>query len=638
MPIGVLAQVQEISLFVETPPSPAQEVYINVLSEALIENGFSVPSAEPIPVGPQEGRAAVADTPGAIGLTFLRSDLQTADLAATLLSAPGAFNDPEAYRAAQRGLVGDRARDEIHADGAIALRLWSHSANTLASTFQLATVDDFAGLATATSDPLSSVFLESLGASPRSLAFADVFVSVSTGATDTAVLPQVLLNEDTLEVFSEGSVLSSYQINTAATWVSESWWRSLTLSQQRRLGRALDAAEIAAADQLETEAGALSEIAASSGLTVVSWQDYSVEGVQSAVLTSVATNLGIDDAQPVLDLLAATGAAPLPPPNLEEQNGLDDDGMLPTPARVFFASNRRFDPGEAFLADRFASSEDPNDSIRCGEFVPAEPARVGDVREPIALLDGAIDQDEVCIGRILDAVGSQSGHLTIYVHGYRNSFENAAETALAFARDTGTTSTVLTWSWPSDAEFVSYLYDEESVTLSVPPFLEFISAIAQSPDVTRIDFVGHSMGTRLLAHLMREEWIDQPSTVVFASADLTWRFMEQALAEATNAEVALYVTEHDRALQASEGIHRRPRAGRADPLFLNLSADTIDLSEFDRWAIWWVNHGHAFSQAEVVHDIARFLSGDGPAEERGLESVLDGASNVTYFRISPHDD
>lgn len=576
-------------------------------------------------------RSVVEKNPAALGLSFLQSQLGAGDVASALLSTPGAFATLDEQRAAEQGVIGDSARDEINGDGVLALRLWPHSTDILMSKTRIAKIDDFEGIKAVTADPFSVAVVRELGGNPLRLPFAELYTGMRTGVADTAVISQSSNREDFIDLFGGGTVVPEYKFRTGVTLVSSDWWEELTAKEQRQLLAALDQAETAATAALHDETVVNLKQSEERGIKVVTWQTFPEADVRRAVSASIQSTAR-EDAEPILQLREDLNS--LRRGRTDDMPDGEQKGSDETQARVFFASNRRFDGGETALSDRFANTEDPGNTIRCGELASAGPGLVGEVSEDVALAAGtSVTEGDDCISLIASATGDAGGTLLIYIHGYRNSFEDAAKTGLAFARDAGRDGVVLVWTWPSGAALASYQFDEESVVISEPPFLSLVHGLAASDSVSQIDFLAHSMGSRLAAKLMRDSWIDAPSAVVVAAADVSRPFLKQAVDEATSASVSLLATDGDLALWASRKLHQRPRAGRARPIFLLKGMDTIDLSAFDRR--WSINHGHAFSEPEVVDDLGKLFRGEWSAASRGLGRRHSANSDIDFFAIVP---
>lgn len=626
-----------VTIFAETSPSSGQDSYLEVLSAELREAGFLLADG-PLPLRLSRGeiRDIVSVTEGALGLVYLEGQVGEGDAAAALLSAPGAFATLDEQRAAQLGVIGDVARDEIADTDVFALRLWPHSTDSLFSTKAFKTVEDLQGMKVVTADPFSIEFVTHLGAAPMQFAFAELYTGLQVGIAEAAVVPQRELEGGILDLISNGTVVSEHRINSGVTLVGAEWWTGLTAAEQRGLLRALDLAEAAAAETVQADTDYAMALTEKLSIQSISWQASSPKVLRSAVSAAIIGNAFVDPS-PVLQLrddIDALLQRTLPDSTPSNGSENKEEGALDEPARVFFASDRRYDDGAGSLADQFANAESPFAAVRCGELVPAEPADLGKVADAAALVSGsAIADGADCVTNIATAVAEAGGKLLIYVHGYRNSFEDAVSSGLAFARDIRLRGVLLVWSWPSGAALASYGFDEESVIWSEPQFHALVTDLIAAEGIVQIDFLAHSMGTRLVANLMRDGWYGPDSAVVLAAADVSRPLLKQAVQQATTAATTLLATEADKALQASRIWHRRPRAGRAKPLFLLAGIDTIDLSAFDHWRA--INHGHAFSVPEVVADLGHLFRGIWRAADRGLEAKRSSGASLDHYVITP---
>ena len=597
------------------------------------------------------------DTGSALGIAYLQTQIGEGDAAAALLSTPGEFESFNEQRAALQGIIGDVARDEINDEDVVALRLWPHSTGIFVSTARFDSVDDFQGKNIHTDDPYSVALFKNLGAVPveqvESASVADKVIILPQGN----FLPQS--NLQFLDELKSGTVVPDYKLWAGVTMASFDWWLSLTAGEQRRLIGALEAAEEAAAEIVEEDTKqAIARLPELATLQTVSLRKFEeTKKLRDAVSSSISEKTGVD-AEPILRLHDHIKKLQQRPDRDTETNEPEQKGSLNRPARVFFATNRRFDSDEKRLVDKFANSQDPENVLRCGELKPAaDRGSVGKVSGEVTLVKGSmIVQGECdCLKEISSAVHETGGKALIHVHGYANEFTDAVRTGLAFSRDAEREGVVVVWSWPSAGGHVRlYGLDTERIKTSEPIFDSFSHSLSESKGVRTVNFLAHSMGSLLLANLMRDNWIEQPSAVVLAAADVSRFFVKQAVEAAQSASVTSYVTEGDGALLISGGFYKDSRAGRADPLLLIDGMDTIDLTAYDRswWSWFWLwvrsclslsclplsaatNHGHAFVEPEVVADLAELFKGKWTAASRGLKPHRIPGSNVDYYKIFP---
>lgn len=637
-----------ITLFSEIPKSPSLSEYVRVLTEKLETAGFNATSL--VESGDIRKTLSDHDTGSALGIAYLQTQIGEGDAAAALLSTPGEFESFNEQRAALQGIIGDVARDEINDEDVVALRLWPHSTGIFVSTARFDSVDDFQGKNIHTDDPYSVALFKNLGAVPVEQ------VESASVADKVIILPQS--NLQFLDELKSGTVVPDYKLWAGVTMASFDWWLSLTAGEQRRLIGALEAAEEAAAEIVEEDTKQAIARLPELGITTVSLRKFEeTKKLRDAVSSSISEKTGVD-AEPILRLHDHIKKLQQRPDRDTETNEPEQKGSLNTPARVFFATNRRFDQKEKerLVIKKFANSQDPENVLRCGELAPPGLGEVGEVSGEVTLVKGSmiVQGEDACVEEISSAVYETGGKALIHVHGYANEFTDAVRTGLAFSRDAEREGVVVVWSWPSGGHVRLYGLDTERIKTSEPIFDSFSHSLSESKGVCTVNFLAHSMGSRLPANLMRDKWIEQPSAVVLVAADVSRLFVKQAVEAAQSASVTSYVTEGDDALLISGVFHQDPRAGRADPLLLIDGMDTIDLTAYDRswWSWFWLwvrsclsfsclplsaatNHGHAFVEPEVVADLAELFRGNWTAAERGLKPHRIPGSNVDYYKIFP---
>ena len=630
--LPLVAQERPLSFFTEIPSSPAFEAYLDTLRGALSEAGFVLEEGTELPqVGRDEAFDIVASREAAIGFVFLSDRVGEGDSGAALLTVPAAFSTFESSRRAQQGFVGDRARSEITEGGALAVGLWMHGVDALLTQSTFAELGDLEGLRIRANDPVSRSFFARLGAFPVEMPFAEVENALQIGDSDTTLWPQDSIEGDMLSAFSGGTVLIDHRNRIAVTVVGDAWWTALSAGEQRRFLAALEQAEeeaaVVVAARSEELGGTLEEF----GITRTSWTEFSGERLD-AVVVSTAGEIALLDGSAVQGLyddvrtiLQDIGFAPDGGSDLERPAG---------PARVFFATDRRYDPDEVLLRDKFGNDDGETGMWYCGELVPSGPAAVGEFAGQIALVDGGtITSTEACITQIAEAAADNGGRVLIYVHGYRNDFRDATGTGIAFAKDLALEVPLIVWSWPSVGGLKNYPRDADAVDWSELQFGRFVRSLTARFEIVGVDIMAHSMGTRLAANLMRDDWPGGEAAVVLAAADIARPNLRQAADETDDARISLFVSKKDLALFASQFLGaREPRAGRASPLFVHSGIDTVDLGAFDRIA---VNHGHAFAVEEVIDDLARLFAGEWRATGRGLEARRNDGDVLDHYLILP---
>lgn len=93
---------------------------------------------------------------------------------------------------------------------------------------------------------------------------------------------------------------------------------------------------------------------------------------------------------------------------------------------------------------------------------------------------------------------SASKLLVIWIHGYKNNFNDAAALLSRGAYDLNTEATYLFFSWPSQDRFLSYEEDEIMEKDSAPYLAQFLIKIRNEIPEAKLVLIGHSLGTRLI--------------------------------------------------------------------------------------------------------------------------------------------
>ncbi len=98
----------------------------------------------------------------------------------------------------------------------------------------------------------------------------------------------------------------------------------------------------------------------------------------------------------------------------------------------------------------------------------------------------------------------------IYVHGYNNSFEDAALGAAELYHFGGRMGVPLVYSWPAGHPGLlkGYGYDRESSEFTVHHLKLVIRAVSSWPELERIQLIGHSRGTDVVLAAVRELFIE----------------------------------------------------------------------------------------------------------------------------------
>ncbi|MDP2848214.1 MAG: alpha/beta hydrolase [Humidesulfovibrio sp.] len=171
------------------------------------------------------------------------------------------------------------------------------------------------------------------------------------------------------------------------------------------------------------------------------------------------------------------------------------------------------------------------------------------------------------LGEIERAAARTPGReVVLFIHGFDNSFEDAAKTSARIGVGIGFTGALVLYSWPSAGSPASYLGDRNNAYWAVHDLKELITDLTASQWVGRVSIGVHSMGNEAFIRAYTELASECKSTrggcadlrkvraIVLAAPDVDREiFLDQHAAKLTSldARVVLYASRADMALAAS---------------------------------------------------------------------------------------
>jgi esterase/lipase superfamily enzyme len=168
--------------------------------------------------------------------------------------------------------------------------------------------------------------------------------------------------------------------------------------------------------------------------------------------------------------------------------------------------------------------------------------------------------------------------ILVYTHGVANDFESGITTLANLWHFAGRRSIPIAFSWPAGNRGpLGYFRDRASGDFSVFHAKEFLTMLAEIPEVEDIDIVAHSRGTDVMTQALRELILFQrgrgvapklglkTGTLILAAADLDTGIVRQRLLTERFSEafeqVNIYVNPHDSALRLSSFLTKSTRIG-----------------------------------------------------------------------------
>jgi esterase/lipase superfamily enzyme len=238
------------------------------------------------------------------------------------------------------------------------------------------------------------------------------------------------------------------------------------------------------------------------------------------------------------------------------------------------------------------------------------------------------------------------GRALIFVHGFNNRFDDAVLRFAQIVHDSKAPAVPVLFTWPSRGSVFAYAYDRESANYSRDALASVLEALSDSPNVTEIGILAHSMGNWLTLEALRTMSLKKGRVhpkirdVMLAAPDVDVDVFRTQLAVLGKPapRMTLFVSQDDQALRFSRRLWGNlPRLGsidpEAEPYRAELAAagitvvDLTALKTGDSLA-----HGKFAESPDVVRFIGtRLASGQAITEGRSTLSdrIIDGTADVS---------
>jgi esterase/lipase superfamily enzyme len=243
------------------------------------------------------------------------------------------------------------------------------------------------------------------------------------------------------------------------------------------------------------------------------------------------------------------------------------------------------------------------------------------------------------IARHLSEVAPLDRTALVYIHGYNNSFAQAAKRAAQLGADLGAAALTAFFSWPSKGRASGYAADEATIEASSRDLGAFLLGFVGRTGATAVHIIAHSMGNRGLARALADAAQQADShgvrfgQLLLAAPDMDSGVFKQ-LAEAyvaLAARTTLYVSDRDIPVKASERLHEFPRVGRVPPITVVPGIDTVEVGGVDMTALGHTYHGHV---RPVLVDMFQAIRNGMPPERRAHLRAA-ACPEGTYWTLRP---
>ena len=251
------------------------------------------------------------------------------------------------------------------------------------------------------------------------------------------------------------------------------------------------------------------------------------------------------------------------------------------------------------------------------------------VEKHVMLVSVRPQSKETLLGQ-LDGALREQGTAFVYVHGYYNSFADAARKTAQLAADLNIGVPVM-FSWASQDRFWGYFDDQESSRDAIDYLADFLDDIQARTSAKKIHLVAHSMGTEVLTQALKiianrnagDARARHFAETILAAPDVdTGVFISAVeLAKTICARVTTYVSSNDLAMMASNYFRKSSsRAGDSQPEPVVIEGvDTVDINAVSND---WLGHNYATSNQSVLRDLWSVVQGT-QADKRGLTAAFN---------------
>ncbi|GAB2871042.1 hypothetical protein GCM10027044_36560 [Hymenobacter ruber] len=339
--------------------------------------------------------------------------------------------------------------------------------------------------------------------------------------------------------------------------------------------------------------------------------------------------------------------------------GPKDRNTTYTKVQVFFATDRR--PGKPVgpvstftgargAAVRYGTAEVTIPGIhQMGEVERPRFGRENPYADVVLQRTQLLAKDAFFAQLRAQVISSAKPAAFVFVHGYNVAFDEAARRTAQMHYDLRFPGVPTFFSWPSQAELVPYVVDEQNAEWAQDDFKAFLVDFLTRTNAQQVYIIAHSMGNRPVARAMRDVLVEHPELaakvqeLILAAPDIDADVFNRNIApvlEKSRIHTTLYASSQDRALQASRQIHGHyPRLGLVETTgpYLMRGMETIVASDADPSALglnFGLGHSYFADVPLVLTDLGGLLVGRKRPDQRpSLTRVNQGGQY--YWNLKP---
>ncbi|PJC97480.1 alpha/beta hydrolase [Janthinobacterium sp. BJB1] len=227
----------------------------------------------------------------------------------------------------------------------------------------------------------------------------------------------------------------------------------------------------------------------------------------------------------------------------------------------------------------------------------------------------------------------------VYIHGYSNSFDDAARRTAQMAVDLDIGALPVFYSWPSKGTLAGYEFDENAAEWTQTHLQAFLADFAEHAFATDIYIIAHSMGNRpmtvALANLLekRPDLLPQFKQVVLAAPDINADIFREQIAPrfaSLKLPATLYASANDKAIRASYNFADWDRIGDIRGPVVGIPG--MELVDASAVIMNFMGHDYFASNRVLLTDIATLIKTGQRAKNRGgLKGIPSQAPQYWAF-------
>jgi pimeloyl-ACP methyl ester carboxylesterase len=230
----------------------------------------------------------------------------------------------------------------------------------------------------------------------------------------------------------------------------------------------------------------------------------------------------------------------------------------------------------------------------------------------------------------------------LFIHGYNNTFRDAANATTRLASDLKLSSRIILLSWSTTGSSDAYIADINAARYAGEEFDKLLEELVMAG--VQPSIIAHSMGSQVVIEGIDRYAIRYAVSVphpivdelVLAAADLDINLLSQKLHSVRPwvRRITIYVTRNDVALKVSQLVGRSPRVGQPSAALLRVpGVDVVDVSLVEP-QLFSGHHSYYQYNSRVLQDIFAVVHSGAPVHNR-FGTIQRSANGVAYWQLRP---